>query len=63
MTKERFKTVLGKFSGNYIYCDDETIIAITYGIVKEKIEDSFGFFLMKWCNSRECWIIINWVAI
>ena len=59
----RFKTIRGKFLDNTITSDNETIEAITYGIVREQIQGKYCYFLLKWVDTYECWVVINWVEV
>lgn len=60
--KENLHTVYGTFKDNIIYADDgDEIECITYGSVRKEINEQEGFFILRWSNDIDKWIVFNYI--
>lgn len=61
MQLEEFRTVLGTFKDSKIITEDEIIFARAYAAKRNKWNNLYGFFQLKYNNDFGYYIVCNYV--
>ncbi len=62
---EHIRTIYGKFNKNVLtdLNTEEIIKCLTYGIIKDRIEDEIGMYNLKWNDMAKCYVIFQYVLM